>query len=298
MREQLLRDLWEDRERLLKYGDAKRPVTLLFDNLLRDNSTEVVLELVAQGCEVILANARRLATDTACLLNSGGFSSASVLSLTVEEEIAKVLILLDLAKLDFCKHENFAKGLCRAFCSHTDKAARFAVLTKWHPETGMPGAKQTILDAKIEWKPADESSGQPSLASRHAYRRDFSLYADMDWTTGRWCMPNDAQSRAYFDPAFGGEWPDSLRQLGKLERDLNKGLFSPEAVAVVHEAYHHGTFLKEGSEQAFLRVLKKASHELIKRNIVQPCDIEEGSALLDPPMYAWIGKPLEYLRKG
>lgn len=285
-------------ERIRSYGESRpAPFELLHDNLIVNKSEDEVLSSIAEGCGLILRNARRLVGDTNCLIAQSRFASASMLSVTVEEEIAKVLLLIDLSRLDFEKHQNIAKELCRAFCNHTDKAARFALFKNWSSIGSMGQAKTHTECYKIEWFPADEDTGQPDLASDHAYRRDHSLYADMDWTNGQWCMPDDNWSSSFFESTNGASWSESLALLEQLERNLSAGLLSITVIQSLHQVYSP-YFLDERSDDRVKSLLDDVLRKVVANGVVSSEALDDAPALLTPPMYAFIGKSLENLRRG
>ncbi len=285
-------------ERIRNYGERRpAPADLLYDNLIVNKTEDEVLSSAAKGCEVILKNARRLVGDVDCLIAESRFSSASMLSATVEEEIAKVLLLIDLSRLDFERHRNIAKELCKAFCNHTDKAARFALFKDWSSIGSMSEAKSHTEHYKIEWFPADEDTGQPDLASDHAYRRDHSLYADIDWTNGQWSLPDDKWSSSFFESANGASWSESVALLEQLERNRTAGLLSITVIQLLHEVYSPH-FLCERSDDCVSGLLDELIGKIVADGVVSSEALDDAPALLTPPMYAFIGKSLENLRRG
>lgn len=285
-------------ERIMNYGEPRpAPADLLYRNLIENKTADEVLTSATEGCEVILKNARRLVGDADCLIEQSRFASASMLSATVEEEIAKVLLLIDLSRLDFEKRRNIAKELCRAFCNHTAKAARFALFKNWSSIGSMGQAKTHTAYHKIEWFPADEDTGQPDLASAHAYRRDHSLYADIDWTNGQWCLPDDKWSSSFFESTNGASWSESVALLEQLERNLSAGLLSITVIQSLHQVYSP-YFLDERSDDRVKSLLDDVLRKVVANGVVSSEALDDAPALLTPPMYAFIGKSLENLRRG
>jgi AbiV family abortive infection protein len=95
----------------------------LYENLFMGMKYEDTIKRISDGLLSINSNASRLIEDVELLVNSNRYSSASFLLATANEEMAKSYILLDMCRLDFTRHENTLKNLCRAFYDHVMKSA-------------------------------------------------------------------------------------------------------------------------------------------------------------------------------
>lgn len=87
---------------------------------LAQKSDEDFLQLVAEGMQLIISNARRLAAGRTPLADAGQYHPARVLAAVADEEAAKYMILLDAVRCPR-KSEMFGKHL-RRFNDHLAKA--------------------------------------------------------------------------------------------------------------------------------------------------------------------------------
>lgn len=106
-----------------KRPQPPKPGIKLFENLFLGLEYEAILKRISDGVQAVISNSVRLLEDVEILLNSERFASAGFLLATADEEMAKAYILLDMCRLDFYKHENTLKHLCRAFYEHVAKFA-------------------------------------------------------------------------------------------------------------------------------------------------------------------------------
>jgi AbiV family abortive infection protein len=271
------------------------PADLLYTHLLRDKAESGVLDLISEGCRVILGNAERLVVDVECLSRGGGFASAGFLAATVEEEVAKVLLLLDLAKLDFVRRNNYAKNICTAFCDHTAKAARFLVFQQWPRLRSIREARRIIAEARIEWFPGELNGEVPDLANDAYYRREANLYADIDWTTGHWVSPENKSAADYFgleSGASSSRWSETLVSLSRFAWCRDRGLFDGPAIEVVHRAYMP-VFVGEDADSAVSRVAKGVIEYIGDTTRCGDDQLDRATPLSSAPMYAFILEPLE-----
>lgn len=282
--------------RMQNYGEERpRPAALLYKSLVSGKKRAEVLELLARGCDQILKNARRLAGDVECLLREKRFASASVLAVTVEEELAKVLLLIDLAKLDFIKHVSIANELCQAFCSHAAKAARYSVYRDRGSIASLSDLKTQVTNAKIEWFPGDEEC--PDIASNATLRRDFALYADMSWVNGEWYMPLDEEYSDAFETASASasQWGDATQVLREFEENLADGVFSHPTISTIHRVFAP-VFLGEREGTQFTHLNGELAKELLRKGLATTEALKHADVLNAPPAYAFIGKRLKNLR--
>ena len=106
-----------------KRPQPPKPGTKLFENLFTGLEHEETLKRISDGINAVITNAERLLQDVELLVKSDRYASSGFLLATADEEMAKVYILLDMCRLDFTKHENTLKHLCRAFYEHVAKFA-------------------------------------------------------------------------------------------------------------------------------------------------------------------------------
>ena len=104
------------------------PRLILYKNLFTELDHSGTLNRISDGITAIINNVNRLLEDVEILAKSNKYASAGFLLTTADEETAKVYILLDMCRLDFIRHENYLKNLCRGFYDHVVKYAYKTIL--------------------------------------------------------------------------------------------------------------------------------------------------------------------------
>lgn len=128
-------------------------------------------KMIAEGCNLAMENAARLAKDARCLFDEGSYQSAAALATLSIEESGKVHVLEHLALAD---DEKEAKALWRRYRKHTDKN----IFWSFSLEKG-----QGVIDA-LE-KHFSKDIQQPQLLET---LKQLSLYTDCV-SSGRWISP-------------------------------------------------------------------------------------------------------------
>lgn len=127
--------------------------------------------MIAEGCNLAMENAARLAKDARCLFDEGSYQSAAALATLSIEESGKVHVLEHLALAD---DEKEAKAIWRRFRKHTDKNIFWSFSLE---------KDQGLIDALEKYFSKDLQ--QPQLLET---LKQLSLYTDCVGS-GRWMSP-------------------------------------------------------------------------------------------------------------
>ena len=139
------------------------PGIRLYNNIFGGSDHQSICREISNGIEAIIINSRRLHEDVELLINSERYASGGFLLATADEEMAKVFILLDMCRVDFQRHENILKGLCRAFYDHVAKHAYNKVITFFRPFRDMKHVKELWVAEITRLWPSGHESGEPDF---------------------------------------------------------------------------------------------------------------------------------------
>lgn len=268
----------------------------LYDALFTGRTEDSVVQTLSSGIGALCANARRLFDDAKMLAAEGRFATARFLLAAMDEEAGKVYILLDMARLDFAKHQGELRKLCRAFYNHLLKHAYIEV-TRWKPfnETLELYSVQRIFDmAKKEYWEANSASGEPAVPADHLIDREGSLYVDFfsDGDEIWWTPDNNRSAEGVIGPAplpVGGALDRAERSLLKLEEAIKSGLFSPMLLAAFHKEFSTIHIVSLGATNQQVR---SSYNRIFERLEVQGVHFDQplrdDSALIGWPLYSLI----------
>lgn len=181
---------------------ANRPPKLdeaLFENLFCVRKPEETIEVISRGLSSFLTNATRLLGDVEVLVRAERYATAAFLLATAHEEMAKTYIMLDACRLDFSRHTNVLKALCRAFYDHVIKHA-YARVACFSGFADM-GHVRVFWDAEVTrwWPSTHPESGEPDMPHDTYFAREMPLYVDFIEYDGAWSVPDSTMGRMKFD---------------------------------------------------------------------------------------------------
>jgi len=178
---------------------SPKPWQVLYKNLFEVRQRDESIELISDGLNAILKNVNRLISDVGILTNSNHFSSAHFLLTAAKEEMAKSYIFLDMCRLNFSKHENVLKRLCKAFYDHVFKYAYFQLNNFW-PVRNMQHAKDIWESEITKWWPSnDPTSGLPDMPHSTYFNRELPLYVEYIEYDQKWSIPDDDEESIHFE---------------------------------------------------------------------------------------------------
>jgi AbiV family abortive infection protein len=100
-----------------------KPWKLLYENIFARKGRTTTVELLSKGLGACTINAELLLKDVELLLTAKRYARAQFLLATVDKEMAKAHLVLDMCRLSFDNQENYLRQLCRAFYGHVEKYA-------------------------------------------------------------------------------------------------------------------------------------------------------------------------------
>lgn len=271
-------------------SDQKRPKPpkpgiKLYENLFNGLSFGVILNRISEGIYAAIENSNRLIEDVELLLKSKRFASAGFLLATADEEMAKVYILLDMCRLDFTKHENTLKHLCRAFYEHVAKFAYNEIVRFSLGFRDMEHVKEMWLAEITRWWPSGYESGEPDFPHDTYFLRELPLYVDFIEFDQKWHLPDRHTLKYRFDREFGEDsFSDSKKALNKLNESRESGFFSPECLAILNGNFRKH-FLSEKTENITMAGIYKKVKDQLSDHFKEDF---ESSALNHWPLYPFV----------
>ena len=274
------------------HGRARRPPQwkLLWQGLREDRSESQTIELISVGCELAVKNAGRLGSNVELLVSKQCFATAMFLVTVIEEELAKVMILIDLARLDFIKHDNIAKDLCWAFYDHVSKAAYVQV---WRSSRfrSMQDVAKKFESARVKWWPSDGYE-EPDMIHTHLLWREFSVYVDMDWTHGEFAGPDDKHARFFFteEDLSSTGWSKTLDLVAEFDEALRDGILSARSLDILHSNCSKHLFGKDSPPSLIQRAYAAMCDELLREGVVSEEQTAPHNVLCGWPLYRLLRK--------
>jgi AbiV family abortive infection protein len=260
-----------------------KPGMKLYENLFMDIKYEYTIKIISDGLFAINSNANRLIGDVELLIKSDRYSSAAFLLATTDEEMAKAYILLDMCRLDFTRHKNFLKNLCRAFYNHVLKSAYIEIVRFPVEFRDMTHVKE-LWDVEIKrWWPSGYESGEPDMPHDTYFARELPLYVDFIDFDQQWHVPQHDTRKYTFDVDLG---VDSLSKSRKMLKQLcntsESGLYSPECLSSFNEVFKDHFLSDKTDTEQIKRIYRKAAERLGFERF-------KGSALSEWPLYSFVG---------
>ena len=262
-----------------------KPGLKLYENLFSGLEFEAILKRISDGIHAVISNSGRLLEDVEILLDSERFASAGFLLATADEEMAKAYILLDMCRLDFYKHENILKHLCRAFYEHVAKFAYNEIVRFPFSFRDMEHVKEMWLAEITRWWPSGYEFGEPDFPHDTYFLRELPLYADFIEFDQKWHIPNRHTSRYRFDRDFEeNSFSSSKKALKKLTDSEKLGFFSPECLQILNGIFKK-YFLSGNTEIEKLFGLYRKVKDKIADHLKEEF---ERSALNQVPLYPFV----------
>lgn len=229
----------------------------LFKNLFFRREFSETLELLGQGLRASCRNGKRLFDDTIYLTANGRFSSAHFLITTAREELAKAYILLDACRLDFKKHDNILRMLCKAFYHHIAKHAYYEIQGYPYPNLNTMDKILEIWRSEVKrWWPSSFEDGEPDMPHATWFHRERPLYIDFDDDEKQWHVPDDDSEKAWFDH-FGNNMVSQIKKnIEALSYAESLGLFAPESLEIINSTFKQH-YIDEMATATFVRELYK-----------------------------------------
>lgn len=260
-----------------------KPGMKLYENLFMGMKYEDTIKRISSGLLSINSNGNRLIEDVELLVKSHSYSSAAFLLATADEEMAKSYILLDMCRLDFTRHENILKNLCRAFYDHVLKSAYIKIVRFPLEFRDMSHVKE-MWDVEIaRWWPSGYESGEPDMPHDTYFAREIPLYVDFIDFDQQWHVPQHHTRKYIFDPDLGD---DSLSKSKKMIEQLGKtsetGLYSTQCLFSFNEVFKNHYLSDKTDTKEIKRLYLKAAERLGHVKF-------EGSALSEWPLYSFVG---------
>lgn len=264
----------------------------LFKYLFNINFGDSLAHL-SDGLNAIVRNADRLLADAELLANAGRYSRADFLAATVQEELGKAYIILDMCRVDLARHQGVLRRLCNRFYSHVDKHVYFELAV---PIGFRFGALSEIRDAyrvhAQKWWPAESDSGEPDLPNDTFLMREFNLYVDVDHYAHTWMVPDNDLKRTSFD--LDGIWDIAAfsnfeiarRAFADIELAHNAGLFRAEALRLFNESMKRMHISEKTSVHKLLDAYDRVANIMEAERGISQGRFRE-SVLCNCPLY-WI----------
>ena len=251
----------------------------------------VTIKVISEGLAAIVTNVSRLIEDVKVLAATAHYSSAGFLLTTADEEMAKCYILLDACRVDFSRHQNVLKALCRAFYDHVKKHAYIQVIrdSKLFLYQDMD---QVQYNWKLEikkWWPGDTMSGEPDMPHDTYFGREMTLYVDFLAQFQTWSIPNNASDKnEFFDDSFGeSKLKKTEATFDTIRETKDIGLFRVDALVEFHESFKKHYLTEKTTTEDVLKVYRDAASR-IRDNCGIPVDQFKNSALSEWPLYHFV----------
>lgn len=259
---------------------------VLYESVFEKNSTETILDIIASGIQACYHNARHLFADARLLWEKKSFCTAVFLSATTDEEIAKVYILLDMARLDFVKHESTIRKLCKNFYNHIAKWIYIEVITRRPLVRNMAHLKEVVEPLKDEYIPGDYESGEPGMPHEAIQMREWQLYVDYFSYDEQW---NNPSSPSYLESALAVTWKmqleDTKTSLEELEKAEKFGLFKKDSIKILHEEFSKKFVNTNTPTEEIFKTYDCIFGKLETIGIYLPSEMQSENALLKLPLY-------------
>lgn len=216
----------------------KRPsqYKMLYEGMFGEKNQDYSLNLIGSGILKCIDNTERLLIDAKILKEKDSFSTSAFLTAIAKEELAKIFILLDMARLDFVRNAGDIKKLCKIFYDHVAKDTYIKVHYGGFSLHTMKDVKDIILVLKRKWMSGDYESGEPDMPHESIRSREWNLYTDFSYYDNKWSFPILSYHKTEIC-LLKYEIKDVEEILKELKEVKNIGLFSPEYLGIFHEEF-------------------------------------------------------------
>lgn len=264
---------------------------VLFDNLFKRRQQDATLQVISLGLNAVLMNVNRLMEDVKFLAGSLRYGSAAFLLATANEELAKCYILMDMCRLDFSKHHDVLKHLCRAFYSHVAKhgyiqLARDSTFYRRFDNLSELGE---LWDAEVQllW-PSEPESGEPDLPHDTYFTREVPLYVDFVDYDQQWFVPEADTQKHLFKEMAGDSYVTQVEQSLLCIRETSAvGLFAPTCLSLFNDTFRK-RFIKRNTPTKDIFHLYDTASERLEKSLGIPEDVFRNSALFEWPLYPFL----------
>ncbi len=233
--------------------------------------------MLAEGLPVVIASARSFRQASSQLREQT--REAQVLAGLAEEEAAKILILLDIARCPPKISASRIGSLIRSFYDHQARLI-YAKAVYWRP-TNIRQLRECVDDSRRSHF-VEGLAGEYILPNWEIYQREACLYADIEASENgelRWNDPTEIPS-AY----FASEGLDRLIEAMDALR-----LFSREGLKIISDVWGSLTFVDLESATDADRLTQTMLERLIANNVPVPHAKQENVDVLyrywQLPMY-------------
>ncbi len=259
-----------------------KPGNKLYENLFEGLEYEQILKRISDGIKAAIENATRLLDDVELLLKGERYASAGFLLTTADEEMAKLYILLDMCRLDFARHENILKHLCRAFYDHVPKHAYNEIIRFSLQIWDMKHVKEIWISHITRWWPSGYESGEPDFPHDTYFERELPLYVDFIEYDQQWHIPQHDTQKYKFDKIFGSDsFSKSKSALEKIDKTAEPGFFDPKYLEILNNVFKNHFISEETETEMILSLYKKIQNQIEK----DLQDAFEDCALTEWPLY-------------
>lgn len=261
------------------------PRLILYKNLFTELDCSGILSRISDGITATITNANRLLEDVEILVKSNKYASAGFLLATADEEMAKVYILLDMCRLDFIRHENYLKNLCRGFYDHVVKYAYKTILEPKIFYHDMKHVKEFWIAEITRYWPSGYESGEPDFPHDTVFYRELPLYVDFNDYDQVWHIPDNTFNSYRFKKDIGEDDISKTKKfLKRIMATADKGFFEKEILSILNEEFKNHIISAKTENNEIIRICKKIQSRL-------PNDIQadfEKSSLYEWPLYYFV----------
>lgn len=268
-----------------KRPQPPKPGIKLYENVFVGLDHHETLQRISDGIHAVISNAARLLEEVELLVGSDHFATASFLLATADEEMAKIYILLDMCRLDFSKHENKLKNLCRAFYDHVAKCAYNEVMRFEIEFRDMRHVKEVWIAEITRWWPSGYESGEPDFPHDTYFKRELPLYVDFIEYDQEWHIPQQDTNKFYFNASFGEDiFSKSKDAMNKLSKTEDFQLFDIKYLQILNDTFRKDNFSENTETELITGLYEKVKSQLPK-NLQNSF---EESALNEWPLYPFV----------
>ena len=236
-----------------------KPWDQLYENLFIRCSNDRTFKLLSEWITKILSNADRLLKDAIILKDAERYDSACFLRYTASEEMAKSHILIDACRVDFLRHRNVLKSLCKAFYSHIAKYAYKTILSL--PALSNMKNVEELWDNVTThwWSSNDIESGEPDMPNETYFLREYPLY--IDYYDQEWHNPQYARLSINIS-LLGYDISETVEDLNLLHSTHDAGLYMPESLSIINDIYKRHYINAITPIEEVNRIYRKVAHRI------------------------------------
>lgn len=257
----------------------------MYKNLFTELDHSGTLSRISDGITATITNANRLLEDVEILVKSNKYASAGFLLATADEEMAKVYILLDMCRLDFGRHENYLKKLCRGFYNHVVKYAYRTIIEPIRSYHDMKHVREFWLAETTRYWPSGFESGEPDFPHDTVFHRELPLYVDFIDYDQVWHIPDNTFNSYRFEKMIGEDAiSKSKKFLKRIKDSANKGFFEKEILSIINEDYKKQIISEKTTTNKIQKIYKKIQSRM-------PTDVQadfKESSLCEWPLYYFV----------